>query len=131
MRGNSVKVDILPTKNDVEKSWEEIWEKTRQFNQQAEWLKLLENSYCTTVKPKDYMISNETVQRAIKNLQTKNSSGLDLITGFWYNNLPSLVPYLARLFEKSLNNSERIAEWLAQEKTVLLPKNAETHVVKN
>ena len=38
---------------------------------------------------------------------------------------------MAILFEKSLNNSERIPKWLAQAKTVLLPKNAETQVAKN
>lgn len=63
-------------------------------------------------------------------LQAKKSPGPDLITGFWYKNLPSVVPYMARLFEKSLNNNERIPEWLAQAKTVLLPKNAETKVPK-
>ena len=71
MRGNSMKADRLPTKNEVEKFWEEIWEKKGQFNQQAEWLKLLEYPYCAKAIPKDNTISNEIVQRAIRELQTK------------------------------------------------------------
>lgn len=58
-----VKASILPTKEEVEKFWEGIWENKGQFNKESEWLKLLEQSYCATATPNDYMISNEIVQK--------------------------------------------------------------------
>ena len=58
------------------------------FNHNAEWLKLLETSYCPNVIEKDYSIRTDAVKKAIQKLQLKKSPGPDLITGLWYKKLP-------------------------------------------
>ena len=76
MKGIASKVEVLPSKNDVN-----IWDNKGNFNHNAEWLKLLETSYWPNVIEKDYSIRTDTVKKAIQKLQLKKSPGPDLITG--------------------------------------------------
>ena len=128
MKGIDSKVEVLPSKNDIEQFWSNIWGNKGNFNHNVEWLKLLETSYCPNVIEKNYSIRTDTVKKAIQKLQLKKSPGPDLITGLWYKKLSSLISFMANLFERSLNNIETIPDWLAQAKTVLLQKNKRTNV---
>ena len=81
MKGITLKIEVLTSKNDVELFWSDIWGNKGNFNHNAEWLKLLESSYCPNVIEKDYSIRADTVKKAIQKLQLKKSLGPDLITG--------------------------------------------------
>ena len=131
MKGIASKVEVLPSKNNVEQFWSNIWGNKGNFNHNAEWLKLLESSYCPNIIEKDYSIRTDTVKKAIQKLQLKKSPGPDLITGLLYKKLSSFIPFMANLFQRSLNNIETIPDWLDQAKTVLLPKNERTQEAKS
>ena len=83
MKQTAFKVEVLPSKIDVEQLWKDIWANKGNFNHNGEWLKLLETSYHTNVIEKDYSIWADTVKKAIQKLQLKKSSGPELITSLW------------------------------------------------
>ena len=56
MKVVAVKVEVLPLKNDIAQFWSDIWGNKGNFNYNAEWLKLVETSYCLNVIEKDYSI---------------------------------------------------------------------------
>ena len=131
MKWIAVKVEVLPSKNDVEQFWSDVWGNKGNFNHNAEWLKLLKTSYCLNVIEKDYSIRADTVKKAIQKLQLKKSPGPDLITGLWYKKLFSFSHFMANLCAHSFINIETIPDWFAQAKTVPLPKNERTQEVKS
>ena len=56
MKGIALKVEVLPLKNDVVQFCSDIWGNKGNFNHNAEWLNLLEISYCPNVIEKDFIL---------------------------------------------------------------------------
>ena len=71
-QGSTIKAEVIPPKEDVEKFWNDKWGKKGNFNNNAEWLKILETTYCPNVTVKEYTIKNSNVKKAIQKLQLKN-----------------------------------------------------------
>ena len=87
MKNSTIKAEVIPPKEDVEKFWKDICGKKGNFNNNAEWLKILETTYCLNVTAKEYTMKNSNVKKAIQKLQLNKSPGPDLITGLWYKKL--------------------------------------------
>ena len=60
MKRIALKVEVLPSKNDVEQFWSDIWGNEGNFNHNPVWLKLLETSYCPNIIAKDHSIRADT-----------------------------------------------------------------------
>ena len=88
MKRMALKVEVLPSKNDVEQFWSDIWGNKGDLNQNAEWLKLLETSYCPNAIEKDYSIKADTVKKAIQKQQLKKSPGPDLLMVYGTKGFP-------------------------------------------
>ena len=56
MRGIALEVEVFSLKKDVEQFWSDIWGNKGNFNQNVEFLKLLETSYCPNVIEKDCLL---------------------------------------------------------------------------
>ena len=102
MKEIALKFEVLPSKNDVEQFWSEIWGNKCNFNHNSERLKLLEKSYCPNVIEKDYSIRTDTVKKAIQKLQLKKSPGPDLINGLWYKKPSSFISFVANFMANHL-----------------------------
>ena len=81
MKGIALKVEVLPLKNDVVQFCSDIWGNKGNFNHNAEWLSLLEISYCPNVIEKEFILLGvDIVKKAIQKLQLKKLLGSDLST---------------------------------------------------
>ena len=49
MKDDKIEIEKVPTKENVEQFWKSIWQDNSIFNEKAEWLKLLEDTYCKNV----------------------------------------------------------------------------------
>ena len=86
-RGGNIKIKKIPTGEEIETFWKNIWEKKSDCNTETPWFETLKSEYCKNAKQKQYRITSETIDKALKNLQNGKMPGSDLIVGFWYKNL--------------------------------------------
>ena len=53
-----------PTKEEIENFWKNIWGTEGKFNESADWLKTLDNEYCTNIANKtECVITTETLRK--------------------------------------------------------------------
>ena len=124
-RGNSTDMKETPAQEDVEKYWNNIWGKQGNFNNDAPWIRTLENEYCANTQLcENSEITINGVNDPISKLQDNKSPGNDLIVGYWYKHFMFYRNDLAALFNRTLNSVIEIPNWLAKAKTKLLPKNS-------
>ena len=53
-KNKKISIKITPSKTDIETFWSSIWTKSSTHDENAIWLKLLEEDYCKNVTPNDY-----------------------------------------------------------------------------
>ena len=122
MKGIALKVEVLPLKNDVVQFCSDIWGNRGNFNHNAEWLSLLEISYCPNVIEKEFILLGLILsRRPFKSYNWKSCWGQILVQKAFL-----FIPFMENLSARSLNKIETILDWLAQAKTTLLPKNEQT-----
>ena len=102
MKGNNIIVEKLPEKEEVEKSWKDVWQNETNFNDKAEWLQQLKKTYCRNVTATNHRIDRKMLDKVINKIQINKVPGSDLINGYWYKNLTGyrdqLSVYLANKF---------------------------------
>ena len=64
----NTKVVNAPTRDEIGKFWEGIWNNRKQYKSDAEWLLVLEQEYCSRVKHKKYNIKTEILKK-LRNLR--------------------------------------------------------------
>ena len=108
------------------------WGKKSNFNPYTPWFETLKSEYCKNAKQKQYRITSETIDKALKKLQNGKAPGTDLIVGFWYENLMFYKADLVHIFQDTLKGHKELpSSWLIRARTQLLPKNENTHIAKN
>ena len=50
--GGIVEINKVPSMDEVENFWKDIWEKKVNFNEKLIWLRTLESEYCKNIKRK-------------------------------------------------------------------------------
>ena len=133
MKGDKIEVDKIPTKESIEQFWKGIWQDNAIFNDKADWLKDLNDTYCKNVVNTEYKIDLQILEKSINKIQINKAPGQDRITGFWFKNLSSYRDILAVKFNELLHSDPNtpLPMWLSTARTSLLPKNKETHIAKN
>ena len=133
MKGDKTEVDKIPTKERIEQFWKDIWQDNAIFNEKADWLKDLNDTYCKNVVNTEYKIDLQILEKSINKIQINKAPGQDRIIGFWFKNLSSYRDILAVKFNKLLHSDRNtpLPMWLSTARTSLLPKNKETHIAKN
>ena len=130
-KGDTIEIERPPPEAEVESFWKDIWNHKTDFNRNAGWLDELKSEYCINATQKEYTIDNVVLEQVLHKLPNSKSPGPDLITGFWYKNLTFYHNNLILLFEKSKNGEIDLPQWLTTARTILLPKNTDTHIAKN
>ena len=106
--------------------------KKANFNNDSQWIKLLQNEYCSNViQDNNCSITTAMLEKAITRLQDNKSPGNDLIVGYWYKHVKFYVNKFTTLFSNKFNGNTEIPDWITKAKTVLLPKNNDTGNPKN
>ena len=133
MKGDKIEVHKIPTKESIEQFWKGIWQDNAIFNDKADWLKDLNDTYCKNVVNTEYKIDLQILEKSINKIQINKAPGQDRITGFWFKNLSSYRDILAVKFNELLHSDPNtpLPMWLSTARTSLLPKNKETHIAKN
>ena len=133
MKGDKIEIEKVPTKENVEQFWKSIWQDNSIFNERAEWLKVLEDTYCTNVVNTKYKIDRVTLEKLIKKIQISKAPGQDRIIGYWFKSLSSYRDVLAIKFNELLHSyaNTSIPTWFSTAHTTLLPKNKVTDIGKN
>ncbi|GAB1605922.1 hypothetical protein Ahia01_000874600 [Argonauta hians] len=121
----------IPSEEQVYTFWNDIWGKERKYNRNAEWLRELEQKYCTQTEGSSYMIGNTVLENVLRKVPNGKSPGPDLITGFWYKNLVFYRKTLLTLYTRSFEGELEIPKWLSTATTLLIPKNKTTEEAKN
>ena len=102
---NSTDIKETPAQKEVEKYWNDIWDKQGNFNNDAPWIRTLENEYCANTQPcENSEITINGVNDAISKLQDIKSPVNDLIVGYWYKHLKFYRNDLDALFNRTLNS---------------------------
>ena len=129
-RGN-IRLEKIPTKDEVQSFWQNIWQRETKFNKSAKWLGILERTYCKNIIPTKYEIERKTLDKIINDMQLNKSPGRDLITSFWYKKLYFYRNRLTELYQSTYNGKEHLPPWLPQARTKLIAKNEITDIAKN
>ena len=59
MKGDKIEVDKIPTKESIEQFWKGIWQDNAIFNEKADWLKDLNDTYYKNVVNTEYKIDKQ------------------------------------------------------------------------
>ena len=87
MKGNNINATEIPTTEDIDSFWKNIWGKESNFHKEAKWIKNEEKNYCENVRQQPYKITDEILNKAVNKLFLGKSPGIDLIKGYCYKRL--------------------------------------------
>ena len=130
-RNKKISIKTTPSKTDIETFWSSIWTKSSTHNENATWLKTLEENYCKNVTPKDYQINIKTFKEILTSMKNNGAPGPDKINAYVVKKLPSTHTFLVNAFVDAFENNNPLPDWLVKGKTIFLPKIQETGIAKN
>ena len=82
LRGTSIKVDKLPSKENIESFWKPIFETEKKYNKKCKWLQDDEKSINAS-KDEFQQISIKEINDATMKFSNWKSPGIDNIQNFW------------------------------------------------
>ena len=80
-KGSNIRLEKILTKDEVQLFWQNIWQRETKFNKIAEWLGILERTYCENI-PTKCKRKRKNLDKIINDMQLNKSTGRDLITSF-------------------------------------------------
>ena len=129
--GATMNITNSPATEDIRDFWSNIWSIPRVFNSEAQWLDVLREEYCKDIISKSYKVNAERFQSTLKKMTNCKAPGINLIIVYWWKKLHSLHRPLVNLFAKIFSNELEIPQRLTLVRTILQPKNKDTHETKN
>ena len=85
----------MPDKKETTAFWSNLWGKTKQHNENAEWMPGVEAKLQDIPQQDNQDITTALVKKAAKSMTSWKSPGKDKIQGYWIKNLSSLHERLA------------------------------------
>ena len=101
MKGNNLNATEIPTTEDMESFWKNIWGKESNFHKEAKWIKNLEKNYCNNVRQQPYKMTDEILNKAVSKLFPVKLLGRDLIKGYGYKRLSFYKKHLLKIFQET------------------------------
>ena len=127
----SISVEEPPEQKDVEKFWNNIWGKEKNYNKEAPWLEREEDRMSGKEQQEWEAITVDEVKAALGKTHKWKSPGMDKIPNFWLNSLTSSHKTLTFFLNLIVDDPEQIPDWLTEGVTYLLPKSEDTRNPKN
>ena len=126
-----VTVNETPAINDIERFWDTIWSKEKDFNEKAEWIKIVQADSANIQEQQWSDISVGELRTALKKCHKWKSAGIDQVSNYWLNLLCKGHYILASLLCDTVRNPEDSPASLSEGITYLLPKTNDTVNPKN
>ena len=127
----SIEIKTPPTEENIRSFWGGIWGTNKEYNTEADWIKLLEKEYCKGTNQKEYRITLPIVNEILKPSANNKAPGRDLIVMYWIKKLTACHSYINTIMESLLLGQTQMPRWLSLTKTILLAKNFDTHQAQN
>ena len=119
---------------DAEESrvfWSNIWGQTVKHNENAEWLKTLEEEVADIEVQENIRIDVSKVKKQITRIPNWKSPGPDGVQGYWIKNLSSMHYRLGNQLDKCFQENS-VPMWMVTGKTLLCVKEIEKgNIVSN
>ena len=131
MRGNEISAKQVPTKEEVEDFWENVWGTKTATNANPEWLADVRRTYCTKATESEYQVNDRVIEDQLSRLSNNKAPGPDMIVGFWYKNLRFYRTHLREILQECFSGISALPSWLGIARTQLVPKCPETHLPNN
>ena len=126
-----IQVSNPPDAENVRNFWNNIWGKETPCNMQADWIEKLEKEYCQHVTPRTYELTMKIFKLIISRMPNNKAPGADLIVMFWIKKLSASHQYLLIILKDLMKGTIDIPSWLGITRTMLTPKNKNTHQPEN
>ena len=130
-RASKILVVHPPKGPELTKFWSDLWQKPAPINTNAPWMKELQEKYCTNVTPKQYVITAKELQNSLAQMPNNKAPGTDSIVAFWLKNLTCLHKSFLLHLQEIFSGMQQIPDWISTSRTILIPKNQETHLPNN
>ena len=120
-----------PRKEEIEGFWSGIWHKEKQHNKSADWLPKSRENYCKDAITKKYKITLNIFKQAVNKMKNNSAPGKDLVVPLWIKKISALHQPIIDILEEVRTGLVDMPDWIATMRTILLPKNSDTHDPKN
>ena len=108
----TITVRETPPIEEVEEIWKGIWSNDKPLNENAEWIKTIEQGNAHIEEQQWTDISNEEVEMALRKPHKWKSAGVDKVTNFWLHSLQCTHDLLANQRSDMVRNPENTSDWL-------------------
>ena len=112
-----------PAREEVKEYWEEIWSNSVRHNENAKWIKELENDHDSLPTQRDVCITESDIKHKLEGMGYWKAPGLDKVQIFWLKKLTSLHRKMAEAMNNMLSHPTLMPKWLVSGRTVLIQKN--------
>uniref|UniRef100_A0A8C6P0Q3 Reverse transcriptase domain-containing protein n=1 Tax=Nothobranchius furzeri TaxID=105023 RepID=A0A8C6P0Q3_NOTFU len=126
-----IEIKELPSLEKVEEFWSNVWEKQKNHNETAQWIKEEAGRLKSRPVQEWTNISKTEVILALKKANNWKSPGEDKVHNFWLKHLEVIHEDLAREYTEIIKTPIKSPTWLTQGLTYLLPKTNDTKNPKN
>ena len=82
----SIEIKTPPTEENIRSFWGGVWGTNKEYNTEADWIKLLEKEYCKGANQKEYRVTLQIVNEILKRSANNKAPGRYLIVMYWIKN---------------------------------------------
>ena len=104
---SEIEVKDAPTKDQIQKCWGDIWQRSKEHNKEAEWLPKLKEEYCSNATAKQYKITPNFFKEVIGKLQNNRAAGKDLVVPLWIKKIYALHQPIINIFEEMKSGKKK------------------------
>ncbi|XP_031338165.1 uncharacterized protein LOC116167068 [Photinus pyralis] len=123
---NNIELTEPPTKEEIETFWGEIWSNSVTYNNEANFMHLINEEAVRINDMACSQITEETLTSQMSKIHNWKSPGPDKIHNFWLKKLTSMHPKLLEIFNNILDNPQNLPDKICEGVTYLKPKNPNT-----
>ena len=116
--------DIRPESEDSVKFWSGIWSQPVVHNDEAQWLRKVEEKLRGLRKQEDILITTGKLKKQLQKMKNWKAPGPDGLQGYWIKRFTSCYERIALQLQLCLEIKE-VPDWLSTGKTVLIIKDKE------
>ena len=128
---STVSIEKAPSEKEIQEFWSTIWGKEKMYNENAAWLKDIEEKTEDVSQQEWGNITVHEIREVLKKSHKWKSPGIDQLTNFWLDALFSTHAQLALNFKSIMTDPTTTPKWFYQGTTHLLAKSTDTVNPKN
>ena len=122
LNGNTRQESIIPDAEESKEFWSEIWNKRKEYNKEAGWLRQLKKDLGNQQQV-NIIITKDIVPKQCKGMPNWKVPGMDGVQGFRLKKLTSQHERIAEQLFLIANGDVRIPRWLTLGRTILCLKD--------